>query len=107
MTKAQLRNHILQQLGVIGAGETASAEDAALMETIIDNCQSELDELEIATWTTSDVPAFAIEGMSMFVRASCAAWGQEYDPALRELGLRRLRQVTQDRRSDTGKACYF
>ena len=107
MTKAELRNHILQQLGVIGAGETASAEDATLMETLIDNCQDELDQLEIALWTTADIPAFAVEGMCQFVMASATAWGQQYDPRLREFGLMRLRQVTQDRRSDTGTACYF
>lgn len=107
MTKAELRDHILRQIGVIGVGEDPTADDATLMSTIIDNCHAELQELEVALWDIEDVPAYAVEGMTRYVKASCDAWGQEYNEALRELGLRRLREVTQDRRSDTGKACYF
>jgi hypothetical protein len=100
MTKAQLRDHILRQLGVIGAVDTATAEDAELMETIIDNCHDELAQ-------TDDIPAYAVEGLTSFCKASCQAWGQEYNPALREIGLRRLREVTADRRSGVGRAEYF
>jgi hypothetical protein len=107
MTKAQLRDHILRQIGVIGAYDTADAADAVLMETLITNCQAELEQQEIALWDGANVPAYAVEGMALFVKASAQAWGQEYNPALRDLGLKRLREVTQDRRSDTGKACYF
>lgn len=107
MTKAELRDHILRQIGVIGAADVAAAEDATLMETIIDNCHAELQQLEIALWDIADVPAYAVEGMTRFVKASCDAWGQEYNEALRELGLKRLREVTQDRRSDVGRANYF
>ena len=107
MTKAELRDHILRQLGVIGAVDTATAEDAALMETIIDNCHDELTQLEVALWDTTDIPAYAVEGLTLFCKASAQAWGQEYSPQLRELGLRRLREVTADRRSGTGTACYF
>jgi hypothetical protein len=42
MTKAELRDHILRQLGVLGAGDDATAEDATLVEAVIDNCQDEL-----------------------------------------------------------------
>ena len=107
MTKAELRNHILRQIGVIGAVDTASAEDAELMETIIDNCQDELEQLEVALWTTADVPSYAVEGFAMYAKGSCTAWGQEYDERLRDAGLRRLRQVTADRRSGVGRANYF
>jgi hypothetical protein len=107
MTKAQLRDHILRQLGVIGAVDTATAEDAELMETIIDNCHDELAQMEVALWTTDDIPAYAVEGLTSFCKASCQAWGQEYNPALREIGLRRLREVTADRRSGVGRAEYF
>lgn len=107
MTKAQLRDHILRQLGVIGVGEDPTADDATMVETVIDNCQDELEQLEVALWTTSDIPAYAVEGMTTYCKASLTAFGQEYDPRMRELGLMRLRQVTQDRRSGTGTACYF
>jgi hypothetical protein len=77
------------------------------METIIDNCQDELDQLEVALWTTDDVPSYAVEGMAMYCKGSSTAWGQEYSDKLRDAGLRRLREVTADRRSGVGRANYF
>ena len=107
MNKAQLRDHILLQLGIIGVGEDPTSDDATLVETVIDNCHGELQELEVALWDTADIPAYAVEGLTTYCKASLTAFGQEYDPVMRELGLRRLREVTQDRRSDTGSAHYF
>jgi hypothetical protein len=107
MTKAELRDHALRQMGVIGAAEEASAEDAALMETIIDNCQDELEQMEVALWPVDDVPGYAIESFTHYVKASCTAWGQDYDPRLKGLALAQLRTVTADRRSGVGRAEYF
>lgn len=107
MTKAELRNHILRQLGVLGAMDTATAEDATLMETIIDNCQDELEQMEVATWGADDVPGYAIESYCHYVKASCTAWGQEYDPRLKKLALDQLRYITADKRAGVGRACYF
>lgn len=107
MTKEQLRDHILRQLGVLGAGETATAEDAELVETVIDNCQDELEQLEVALWSVDDVPGYAIESFTLYCKASLTAFGQEYDPALKELGLRQLRYLTADKRSGVGKATYY
>jgi hypothetical protein len=107
MTKAELRDHALRQMGVIGAAEQASAEDAELMETIIDNCQSELEQLEIALWSEDDIPAYICESFSLYCRASCTAWGQDYDPRLKGMALAQIRTVTGDRRSSVGRANYF
>jgi hypothetical protein len=107
MTKAELRDHILRQLGIIGAEESPTAEDAELVETVIDNCQDELEQLEVALWPVDDVPGYAIESFTLYCKASLTAFGQEYDPRLKELGLRQLRMVTQDRRAGVGRANYF
>lgn len=107
MTKEQLRDHILRQLGVLGAGDTATAEDAELVETVIDNCQDELEQLEIALWSVDDVPAYAIEPFCLYVRSSLTAFGQEYDENGRERAEFRLRKLTADKRSGVGKATYF
>lgn len=107
MTKEQLRDHILRQLGVLGAGETATAEDAELVETVIDNCQDELEQLEVALWPVDDVPGYAIESFTLYCKASLTAFGQEYDPRLKEMGLRSLRYLTADKRSGVGKATYY
>jgi hypothetical protein len=107
MTKEQLRDHILRQLGVLGAGETATAEDAELVEAVIDNCQDELEQLEVALWSVDDVPGYAIEGFTLYCKASLTAFGQEYDPNLKALGLKQLRYLTADKRSGVGRAVYY
>jgi hypothetical protein len=107
MTTEELRDHILRQLGIIGAAETASAEDAVLMETIIANCHDELEQMEVALWPIDDVPGFACESLCLYVKASCTAWGQDYDPRLKELALRQLRYITADKRAGRGTADYF
>jgi hypothetical protein len=107
MTKEQLRDHILRQLGVLGAGETATAEDAELVETVIDNCQDELEQLEVALWSVDDVPGYAIESFTLYCKASLTAFGQEYDPNLKLLGLQQLRTLTADKRSGVGRATYY
>jgi hypothetical protein len=107
VTKAELRNHILRQLGVLGAGETATAEDAEMMETIIDNCQDELEQLEVATWSADDIPGYAIESFCLYGKASVTAFGQEYDPRIKKLALDQLRYITADKRAGVGRACYF
>jgi hypothetical protein len=107
MTKAELRDHILRQLGVLGAADDATAEDAALTEAVIDNCQDELEQLEVALWPVDDVPGYAIESFTLYCKASLTAFGQEYDPRLKELGLRQLRYLTADRRSGVGRATYY
>lgn len=107
MTKEHLRDHLLRQLGVLGAGQTATADDAELVEQIIDNCQSELEQLEIALWPVDDVPNYAVESFVLYCKGSTTAFGMEYDPALREFAKKQLRELTADRRTDTGTATYF
>ena len=107
MTKAELRDHILRQLGVIGAAETPSSEDAALVETVIDNCQSELEQLEVALWTADTVPAYAAESFTLYCKSSLSAFGQEYDPMLKGLALKQLRYLTADKRAGVGRATYY
>ena len=107
MTKEELRNHILQQLGIYGVGEDVSDDDASLVETVIDNCHAELEALEVASWSLDDVPGHVVESFCAFVKPSLTAFGQDYDPAAKQVALAQLRTVTQDRRSGTGRACYF
>jgi hypothetical protein len=107
MDREEFRDHLLKQIGVIGAGETADAHDAEMAETIIDNCHSELEQQEVALWPIDDIPAYAIESFALYCKATCTAWGQEYDPRLQELALRRLRTITADKRAGRGTATYF
>jgi hypothetical protein len=77
------------------------------METIIDNCQDELEQMEVATWGADDIPGYAIEAFCLYCKASTTAFGQEYDPRLKKLGLDQLRYITADKRAGVGRACYY
>lgn len=107
MTREEFRDHLLRQLGVIGAGETADAHDAEMAETIIDNCHDELVQMEVALWPVDDIPGYAAESFALYCKATCTAWGQDYDPQLKALGLKQLRYITADKRSGRGTADYF
>ncbi len=61
-TKAQVRNDVLEELGVLGAGETASAEDATAVERRIDQVHAELDNLGLVAWPISAVPDNIVMG---------------------------------------------
>jgi hypothetical protein len=107
MTREEFRDHLLKQIGVVGAGETADAHDAEMAETIIDNCHSELEQMEVALWPVDDIPAYAVESFALYCKATCTAWGQDYDPRLKKLGLDQLRYITADKRAGRGTADYF
>ena len=108
MTAAELRNRILRRIGVAGIGRAASPEDAEFTDTVITEAHAELDQLEVTNWTTSDIPNYAVDGLQNFILAELApAFGYPLDPNLKELGLRQLRKVTQDRRHSTGTSEFF
>jgi hypothetical protein len=110
MTQEELRNHLGQFLGVKGVGAALSAEDAEFLDTVLENGQDELTQLGIALWIISDVPAYAVEGMCMYCAPLAAprfGLSNEYPPMLQVAGVRKLREVTQDRRTSTGTADYF
>lgn len=110
MTLSELRNHLLRHIGVLGIGRNASAEDAELAETVLTNCQAELDQLGIALWTIDDVPTYAIEGLMKYCAPAIAGnfgKAEEYPITDKVIGVRMLRELTADRRTSTGTADYF
>lgn len=110
MTLAELRNHLLKHIGVLGIGEAASAEDANLAETVLTNCQGELEQIGVALWTVDDVPSYAIEGLMFYSAPSLAGYfgkADEFPVGLKAIGIRMLRELTADRRTVTGTASYF
>lgn len=71
-TKAQLRDRVLQELGILATGETATAEDAALVETTIDDQHAMLDREVFVTWVTSAIPDTVIEPLTVVLAARLA-----------------------------------
>jgi hypothetical protein len=66
-----------------------------------------LEKLDVALWTDSDVPAYAVESFVDYCKASVSRFGMDRDPALKIAALAELRYLTADTRHGTGTACYF
>jgi hypothetical protein len=66
LTKADIRNRVLQRMRVLGQGQTASAEEAAHVDQHIELLHSELAARGLAqigtlTWTVDTIPDIAAE----------------------------------------------
>lgn len=71
-TKAALRNRVLQELGVLSPGETATADDAVLVEDVIDAVHAMLDREVFVGWTAAAIPDTVVEPLMAVVAARCA-----------------------------------
>lgn len=60
-TKAELRNKVLQKLGIIDATETPRSEDQTLVEDAYDAVYQELRSRHLVDWgSTEDIPTWAV-----------------------------------------------
>jgi hypothetical protein len=110
MNLVQLRNHLLAQLGVLGVGGAAAAEDAVFAEAVLGHAQSELEQLGVALWTLDDVPEHAVEALVRYALPLAAprfGKSDEFPLADLALTLARLRELTSDGRTGVGTAEYF
>lgn len=69
LTKAQLRNRVLQHLGVLAAGQSATAEDADLVDEAIDAAWAKLRKFGLMPFATSAIPEWAQQGLRDYVAA--------------------------------------
>lgn len=72
MTAAELATLALRQLGVIGANESADANDQAEALAAYERYFAELEERTLATWDYDDVPARVQHALSMFLAVRLA-----------------------------------
>lgn len=77
-TKAQVRDLALRQIGVLGTGQTASAEDATIMESALDRVFADLTGRAIipgrlSTFTLATVPDNLAQGFAQMAGASAAS----------------------------------
>ena len=107
MTLAQFRNHLAQNCGIMGDGNTLSSDRANYLETLINNCHEELVKIEVAYWPTSAFPGYIIESFTDYCKASISRFGMDRDPPLKYAALREIRYLTADTRNGVGKAEYF
>lgn len=97
-TKTELRNDVLVELTVLSVGENASAEDAAFVETKIDQVHGELEELGLVGWPVDEIPDNVTQGYVWIVADRCkTAFGQGGNGELSvnaERGIRAIRKQT-------------
>jgi len=85
MTRAQMIDKVLQRLGVLGAGQSASAEDADLVGKTLDGIHSQYRKLRLAPFATSAFPDWAQEPYAKIIAAQVAPYfGKGDDMAVRE-----------------------
>ncbi len=71
-TAADLRVRVLQELGIIAAGETPNAEDASLIDGFITRAQDELVQRRAALWVIDSIPDYAVEPFVQYAAAMAA-----------------------------------
>lgn len=59
LTKAQLADRVLSALGVLGAGQSASAEDSNAAQEAIDGVHDRLNKDRLVSFETSAIPEWA------------------------------------------------
>ena len=70
MTLEEFRDHLAENLGIKGDGNALTADRANYLETLIANCQAELEQMEVALWPSSDIPSYAVESFVDYCKAS-------------------------------------
>lgn len=72
ITKAALRNRVLEHLGVLAAGETPATVDQTWVEEAIDAAHDRLRKAGLAPFAISAVPSWAQIGLRDIVAADVA-----------------------------------
>jgi hypothetical protein len=107
VTQDEFRNHLAENLGIKGDGNTLSADEASYLTTLITNCHGELEQKSVALWALSDIPEYAIETLVDYCSASVSRFGRNRNLIAKEAALLELRTLTADARHGVGKAEYF
>ncbi len=107
MTLAEFRDHLASDIGLKSRGNALTADDAAYLETIIQNSHAELEQLGVALWPVEDIEPFAVESFVIYCRGTISRFGFDPDPALKAMGLMQLRYLTADGQVGVGKATYY
>lgn len=68
---SEITTRILQKLSVLERGETAEAEDDALVDSIVLSVNEELRELEICYWSDSAFPQAIKEAFCDYAACFC------------------------------------
>lgn len=105
-TANDLATEVLLELRVIGEGETAEAEDAAIVKRKYSGLLAELHDTNKAFWSEGSIPDRVFQALARVVAGECAnVFGKQYDPGS---AYKRLITLAQRRATDIPtRAEYF
>lgn len=84
LTKAELRNRVLQHIGVLAAGQSASGEDANMVDESIDAAHERLRKMGLVPFATSAIPPWAQAPLRDYVAGDVAATFGMREPSWKE-----------------------
>lgn len=92
-TKAELAQKVLEYVGVVPAGQSASSEDSTLAEGVIDSVHAQLDSHDHSKvpFATSAIPEWAQQPMVKYVAVEVGPYfGKPYPEQHKATALREL-----------------
>lgn len=94
-TREQLATRALNKLGVVGAGQTAAAEDLAVVDDSLDSIMSDLATRGVWVWGDPDaIDDDAFEHLAVILaNANATEFGEPEDEQKRLMAEARLRQL--------------
>lgn len=100
---------VLLRLGVLAAGQTASAEDSTLVGGVLDSLVSQYRHRGLAPFATSAFPEWAQEPFAKIISADAGPYFGKYEmQAERKVGERELAEQMQGKRHGARiKARYY
>ncbi len=107
-TIKDLVKRTLQEMQVLAAGETPSAEDEELVTSKLMSVHAYLRQQGLLRWTTQDIPDYAEEGyvlMGAFIAQ--APYAKSVPPSSWSLGLAAIQSGVSLPATDTVRAEYF
>jgi hypothetical protein len=107
-TRAEMIDFTLQYLGVLGAGQSANANDAAVVGSVIDAVHPELRKAGLASFATSAFPDWAWLGFVKAISEEAAPFFGLARPGFRRAGERELaRQMEAKKHEHAIEAEYY
>lgn len=112
-TTAEVRNLVLQHLGVLPPGETANAADAEVAEAAVDSVQERLDGLGLLNWPCCAVPSTVVFAVSYLAAQELTdIFGSSSEQVQRivgaaQRGMVEIRQQTTVANAGSTPAVYF
>lgn len=108
LTRLQMVDKVMRRLGVLGAGQSAGANDAAEVGQVLDNLHDEYRALGLAPFATSAFPTWAQEPFAKIIGEDAAPYFGLNRQGWKDQGQRDLtKQLRTHNKGNPIRAKYF